>query len=273
MIFSGWDFITDRVADWLRPFSFKGKGRLLNFLTRQNRLVTSEIFGSRMNLDLSDYIQRNVHLGTFEPFETRIIRDYLKPGMVFVDVGANVGYFTALGASRVGRYGRVLAIEPSPQMGAALEELVQANHLSQVKFESVGVGAANETLTLFIPDADLHNHTPTMMPQTGAVPVEVQVVTLDSLTESNGIERIDLLKIDIEGFEMAAFLGASRLLSEGRISAIVCEFNDYWLREAKQSPDSLYQFLVDAGFRSTGGRPVFSAGSVVTCFFRRDLNN
>ena len=73
-----------------------------------------------MTLNLSDYIQRNISWGQYEALETKIISGNLHPGGIFVDVGANIGYYTALAASLVGATGRVLAFEPDPECFQAL---------------------------------------------------------------------------------------------------------------------------------------------------------
>src|SRR3954453_6323025 len=86
----------------LRPVPFRGKYRLLHRLVPRTGTRTAEVFGARMELDLSDWIQRNIYLGSYERQETRVFRRLLKAGDVAVDVGANVGYFTPLAASRGG---------------------------------------------------------------------------------------------------------------------------------------------------------------------------
>ena len=94
--------IVENVIELLRPYWFSGKGRLLKALGPSSGRVHSRIFGFDMELELQDSIQRQVYLGIFEPWETRFVTQYLQPGMTFLDVGANIGYFTALAASRVG---------------------------------------------------------------------------------------------------------------------------------------------------------------------------
>jgi predicted methyltransferase len=89
---------------------------------------SSEAF---FELDLKDLIQRDIYWGTFEPNETRLVQEYLRPSMTFLDVGANLGYYTALAASLVGRRGRVIAFEPSPYAFEKLHAMVVNNKLEQ----------------------------------------------------------------------------------------------------------------------------------------------
>jgi protein-L-isoaspartate O-methyltransferase len=83
---------------------------------------TARICGYEFELDLSDFIQRNIYAGTFEASEAKVLMGRLAPGMTFIDVGANVGYFTALAARCVGPTGLVVALEPSPYLSNALPQ-------------------------------------------------------------------------------------------------------------------------------------------------------
>jgi hypothetical protein len=72
--------------------------------SQRERLVSA--YGQMMHLDLSDFIQRKIYFGCYEPKETELVRRWLRPGMNVFDVGANVGYYTALAANLVGPAGR-----------------------------------------------------------------------------------------------------------------------------------------------------------------------
>src|ERR1700730_3314616 len=123
---------TKILSDAIRPYNFRGKARLLHSLCSREGEQEAEIFGYQIKLDLSDYIQRSIYLSVFEPHESAQVKQYLKEGMTLVDVGANVGYYTLLAASLVGRRGRVLAFEPSPYAFERLVETIRRNNLSQV---------------------------------------------------------------------------------------------------------------------------------------------
>src|SRR5437867_4169102 len=115
------------LIEQLRPIQFRGKARLLHSLSARAGERSAVVFGTIFHLDLEDYIQRSIFLGTFEPAETRIVSKYLQKGMTVVDVGANVGYFTALGAKRVGSGGRIAAFEPSPYAFQRMSRMVCEN--------------------------------------------------------------------------------------------------------------------------------------------------
>src|SRR5262245_21320435 len=82
----------------------------------------------------------SVAFGVYENFEQEVFRQFCKPGAVVVDIGANVGLYTLIAASRVGASGQVLAIEPHPESYAYLKKTIEANSLSWVRCANVAVG-------------------------------------------------------------------------------------------------------------------------------------
>ena len=85
--------LIDTVVTKLRPFQFRGKGRLAELVVPRTGNREAIVFGSWFSLDMSDYIQRHMYAGSFEREESRIVRETVRTGMTFVDVGANVGYY------------------------------------------------------------------------------------------------------------------------------------------------------------------------------------
>jgi FkbM family methyltransferase len=252
------------VIEALRPAHFRGKARLLNSLVATSGVKRAGIFGSEFELDMSDFIQRQIYLGTFEPSETRVVKGFLQPGMTFVDVGANVGYYTALAARLVGAAGRVISFEPSAYAFDRLSAMVSANHLSHVNAIHAGLSDEAGILKLYL-GIGSDNHTPTMVPHANTSVSEVPVVRLDDEAGRLGLDRIDLMKIDVEGHEPRVLGGASRLLRERRIRAVLCEFNEHWLRQAGSSPHDLERLFQEAGLVETTDQ---RTGSRENRFFR-----
>ncbi len=240
------------LIDAFRTVHFRGKERLLNLVGPNSGTRHTRVFGCAFDLDLTDFIQRRIYLGTFEPAETSLVEKYLQPGMTFVDVGANVGYYTALAAGLVaGNGGRVIAFEPSAYAFEKLHSMVRANKLQHVTAVHAGLSDTAGPGRLYL-GIGSHNHSPTMVAHAGATATEISVVSLDDEAERLGIDRIDLMKIDVEGHEPKVLSGARRLLSQGRIRAILCEFNEGWLSMAESSSHQLGNILQEAGFRETG---------------------
>lgn len=258
--------IDHKLVSSLWPLRFPGKVRLLDPLVPRQGTRRGRVFGYSMTLDLLDLVERMVYLGTYEREETGLAWRWLRPGMTFLDVGANVGYFTLLASRRVGPRGRVIAVEPSPHAHERLARVVGENSL-HAELHRIGLSDREGTCTLYPPAPGSNNHTPTMVKYDGAGdPVEVPVRRLDDCLESWGVPSVDLLKIDVEGHEGKVFAGAERALGSGRIRAILCEFNDFWLRGTGTTPRALYDTLIGYGFVDRAGEPRFEDGCVVNRF-------
>jgi FkbM family methyltransferase len=234
----------------LRRSCFRGKYRLMSALTPTRGSRRAWIHGALFRLDLEDFIQRSIYMGTYEQLETRVVEGILGPGMTFIDVGANVGYFSALGARLVGLFGRVLAFEPSPYAFGRLRTMIEESDLHQVKAIQAALSDCIGEGRLYLgkPGGGLKNHTPTMVPHENTDAIATRTTTLDAVTAHSQIDRIDLIKIDIEGYEVKALQGAKRLLRERRIRNFLCEVNSTWLNAAGSSSSDLMKLLRDHGF-------------------------
>jgi FkbM family methyltransferase len=133
-----------------------------------------------------------------------IILSELGPGDVFVDVGANCGSFTLFAARRVGETGSVVAIEPMPEMIARLRFNVRANGFANVQICETAVGPEEGRATLYV-DQLRRGHS-SLSALDGATSTTVPVAPLLSIVTQARIDRIDALKIDVEGYEDRALL-------------------------------------------------------------------
>jgi len=248
---------------------FKGKSRLFDRLAPRSGTAFGRVFGVRVALDLADYVQRQMYLGSYERAETNRVRRFLRPGMTVVDIGAHAGYFTYLAASRVKPAGRVLAIEPDPVLFTTLAAAVRDNRVANVTLLNIALGRTTGESTLSIPPAAHQNRAPTLTPVAGWEAIRVGIRPLDDVLDECGIGTVDFLKMDVEGFEAEVFAGATRALAAGRIRAVMCEFSDYWLRLHGTSADELWDTLLSHGFRPVEPRPTFSADTWPNCFFTR----
>jgi FkbM family methyltransferase len=184
-----------------------------NLTARQEEF---QVMGSRMFIPPGART-RDLVLDRYEPEVSACIRQLLHPGMVFCDVGANLGVFTLLAARQVGLRGRVFAFEPVPANFAALRRNVEANHFDNVTCIPKAVAQNNGISKLFLSQyCGSHSLVGKPAASTGES-LDVEVVRLDSVP---GIEQIDLLKIDVEGAELEVLEGLGRLRPK-----IILEYN------------------------------------------------
>lgn len=211
----------------------------------------------RLWIDLADTgVSRSCLTGIFEPSETRYVLSLLKPGMTFVDIGANIGWFAVQAADRVGPVGRVIAFEPRPTTSAWLKKSMEDNGFSErmeVHACAVGpssgeihIGHSRETDnpggTWSLANEELvslfRNH--------DAVMIRVPMVTLDEIV---GDRHVDVIKIDIEGAEPLAMAGALRVLREQR-PIVVSEINPQALEMVSSMSAHAYVTRIKAlGYR------------------------
>ena len=155
----------------------------------------------------------------YEKAEIRLFRRLLRPGMRVVDLGANIGVYTVIAASCVGPRGRVFAFEPAPENVAFLRRNLEANGIANVQVVSKAVGDSPQTVKLYLAAHSVGTHS---VSKVGPQSIDVEVIRVDDAIPSN--ETIDVIKMDIEGFEPAALRGMSRILAASMPTLFV-EYN------------------------------------------------
>jgi len=201
--------------------------------------------------------------GLYEPGVTDFLLRYLTnaPQDVVFDVGANVGYYSVLANRVCGDAVPVHAIEAEPENHRQLVHNLTQSGATSVTPHFCAVGAAPGTLPLYLwKSSNRGKHS--LIPFEGAETVDVQVRTLDSIYRDEGLagRTVSLLKIDIEGAEHQAFLGASELLP--RCAVIVSEVSPKFLRRAGIDLDEHLALVCDKGFSMF---EVGRDGSAVPC--------
>lgn len=176
------------------------------------------------------------------------LENYLKPGMIIADVGANTGLYTLICASLVGGTGKVYAFEPVPWLVQRLEENARLNSMTNIETYNVAVGIKAGKSNLYLSKSGSEWSSLYEWELTCNKYIEVNIVTLDDWIQKYYIKNIDLLKVDAEGSELDIFLGGEKSLREGIIKAIIVEFNKETQKAAGFSCDDLRQSLAQYGF-------------------------
>jgi len=162
--------------------------------------------------------------GGGEPEVQAALRRYLRPGMIFYDIGSNIGFFSLLAARIVGKDGRVIAFEADPEIAARLSENIARNDFHAISVEEKAVWS--ERGAVFFARTD-----PATSPDRGLGHVvangaddtiRVDAVSLDEYVRT--APAPDFLKCDVEGAEVEVFRGAQRLLTEKR-PVVLCEMH------------------------------------------------
>lgn len=164
--------------------------------------------------------------GIFEPCERAFVARALAPGMVVLDVGAHAGLYSLVASKRVGPAGRVISFEPSPRERARLQTHLSINGCRNVTVEPIAVGEAAGEADLLVFNAHTTGcnsfHLATAK---GTTAVRVPIATLDAYLREKSLDRVDFVKMDIEGGELAALRGAAELFRVMR-PTLLCEVHE-----------------------------------------------
>jgi FkbM family methyltransferase len=186
----------------------------------------------------------------YEPKMGETLRRYLQPDRIFVDIGANEGFFTVQAAKIVGPKGKVLAVEPQGRLQEVIRKNLELNGLRNVTLVRSAVSDRPGEAELHISPSTNTGSTGLSQSTRYRVPHEaVPVNTLEVVLEQHGIEAVDLMKMDIEGFEYEALTGAVGLLKTKRIRAIALEIHPELMRGRGKEPERLEALLAKCGYR------------------------
>jgi FkbM family methyltransferase len=140
-----------------------------------------------------------------EPLVTRLLPETLKPGMNVVDIGSNIGYYALLEARLVGPSGKVVAIEPMRENARQLIQNVEANGYKNIVIHQLGIADRNGMEEMNVSEkSNWHTLGPVPWPTTQR---QVPVSTLDALVKRLSLERVDLIRMDLEGYEITVIKG------------------------------------------------------------------
>jgi FkbM family methyltransferase len=176
--------------------------------------------------------------------ELRFLWRFLKPGMTFFDVGAFHGVFSVIAALRMSADGLIVAFEPSPRERRRFDLHCRMNGLTRIRLEPYAISATGGQATFFSVKEGFTTMNSLQRPPIDhpVQPMAVDKLSLDEYVAQRDIRKIDLMKIDVEGGELQAFLGARKLLRCVR-PVLICEVLDWvtrpWGYEAREIVERL----------------------------------
>jgi FkbM family methyltransferase len=213
-------------------------------------------FGAKMLVDTRDAMVAPwlVLDGLWESHVTDWLQRTLQPGQVFVDVGANIGYFTVLGAILVGEAGRCVAVEAHPRLAELLQRNVIINGVHG-RVSTWQRAAWSETTDVklhlrknFASNSSVGSIGPDALARLGDTEdiVEVRAVVLDDLLAD--VAHIDVIKVDVEGAEVHVFTGLARTLEANPGITVMFEWSPAQIADVGDAPAALIDLLAAHGF-------------------------
>ena len=240
---------------WL-PHGLKGKMRLARWLMsralpdRPARIHVGEL-QFQVPSTREPVAMHLIADGAYESTLCTALQSVLQPGSVFLDVGANIGVLSIFAAHHWCPQGTVLGFEASPQVFDHLSTNVQANpHRALDIVHAAVTSHSGDTLTFYnAPESKFG--TGSLTNRFGTEGIAVPTVALDDAVRAHGIESVRAIKVDVEGFELGVFQGATQILTQPSAPVVFFEFNDW----AENRPEhgvragDAQRFLLSLGYR------------------------
>ncbi len=209
-----------------------------------NKLIKSPLIKDKFYFwyrEDDKYVGQKVALDKYEPYLTKLMLSKIKIGDIVIDIGANIGYDTVLFADKVGKKGKVIAIEPDPENFKILQKNIKENKLFNVVAVQAAIGDENKKMKIFESEENYGDHRMWENPskqnplpgkpesplkEVGKFRKEVPVFCrrLDDLIKELGYEKIDFIKIDVQGFEYKVIEGGQKTINNDK--PII--FFEYW---------------------------------------------
>ena len=240
---------------YTKQFPFPHRG-LKYFLKMSDRLgIADKTYTKKlpenfyMQLNPTEHIQQQLFwYGYYEKDLGEILSKIIKPGDVFIDIGANIGYFSLLVANNVST-AKVISFEPVREIFERLKENVAINDFKNITVFNAAVGEMKEEKELFVSGPDNLGMSSFQQPGNFSGKKEiVQVLVLDEWFQRAGLAKIDVIKLDVEGSELAALKGMKEILQSFKPIVIV-EINPETLSMFDLAAHDIYDYLDNFNFK------------------------
>ncbi len=227
--FIGRDYLIEKLPKWfIKPATGK--------------VVIETTFGFKINLDpIFDKNIENViyERGVYEQGTVSVLQDFLHFGDTFVDVGANIGWLSLVAAHKVTSQGQIYAFEPVPSTFEILKSNTELNQFTQISLNQFALGNKAEFVTIY-PEKDNRGGASILNHQSEKG-IQIEVKKLDDL---NIDTTINVIKIDVEGFELDVLKGAINTIKKDKPKLIIEHSID---RNNTAEQFEIYNWLLDLG--------------------------
>jgi FkbM family methyltransferase len=198
----------------------------------------------KIKADLDEWIQQHIYfLGTWDERGIKFLKNNLKKADVFFDIGANIGAYSLVASKIVGTDGQVHSFEPVSEVFERFQYNIKLNGLINITANRNAVYQSSEVLDLFVSSKENAGMSSIFHHDTESGIIEkVQAITIDGYVEKMNIQRIDMIKIDIEGAELFALKGMKNTLSRFR-PVIIMEFSEEVMKNSSVEAKDVLDLL------------------------------
>jgi len=202
--------------------------------------------GIEFEMDLTEAVNSGVAiLGSWNQFETRVLKTILQPGDVIIDVGAFMGSYSLLAGKLTGEKGKVYAFEPNPDYFKKLKKNILLNRFPNIQAFDLALSNKKGVVEFYPASSgsSLVKNVAEALIGKKIKPIKVKAVTLNDFVGKEKIKRIDFIKIDAEGWDLQVLKGASNILKRKDAPDIMVEVIDEQLKIAGSSSYDLIKYM------------------------------
>ncbi len=211
--------------------------------------------GVNLLLDPGDLVAREILItGSWQPDVWRSIKNGLSPGAVFLDVGAHIGYDSLKASVRVGNEGKVISFEPNPRTLEQLRANIVASHAGNVTLEPIACTDKELTLTLYDSTQEGNSGASSLSLKNadgsgkGNLPAyTVRGRPIDGVVRELALNRLDVIKVDVEGAEYMVLQGMRDTLLRFH-PKVIMEVVAYHLANMNATPEQIFSMMKDLGY-------------------------
>ncbi len=211
-------------------------------------ILVQTLWGHKVIVDATDLVM-TPQLIVYREWEhdiSSLIHDFVGADTTFVDIGANLGYFTCLAGAKIGSggAGRIVAVEPNPHMISLIKRNIEINwSMAPIQLLEMGASDHEGSVDLILPKDHLANATIAVWGAADADAIQVPVRPLDLALAD--LARVDLMKIDVEGYERHALRGARDIIARSPDIRILMEWSTGQLAAAGTSPMDMVELFAE----------------------------
>jgi len=221
--------------------------KIMNSLESNLKSNFAEIQGSKMYLDQKDSLRLSIN-GVYGELDTITIKQNVKKNDIVIDVGANIGYYTLLFSRLVGNLGKVFGFEPEPYNFELLKKNVEINNYNNITFEQKAISKNSGTINLYLAKNGIVGHRIYNSDVCNGS-IKVEMISLDDyFSKLDLTDKIDFVKIDVEGAELGVFKGMEKILNESKNLKIFSEFNRDVIKNEGSNPNEILEILNQHNF-------------------------
>jgi FkbM family methyltransferase len=203
--------------------------------------------GFKMYVDPTDALELKSNK-IFEKFETELVRQEIHDGDVVLDIGANIGYFSLIFSTLVGENGRVYAFEPDPNNFKILKKNIEINNIKNVILIQKAVSNTSKSISLYLCDYNHAQHR--IYPSSRCnEKIDVESTTIDEYLAKIDFNKINFVKMDVEGSEYDVIDGMKQTLQSNPNLKMLCEFSPKQIKERGLEPEIILKQLLDHNFK------------------------